>query len=121
MLRNLCFALVLGTAAAGSSCAPAHVQVAAEVSGPRLALVSPGVWLVEDHAYAVYYADGVYWRYIDGIWYQSSFYDGGFVRVNVGIVPRVIVRAYRPHHVRYRPARHVQRRPIVRTQRPRRR
>jgi hypothetical protein len=122
MMRNLLLSLVLGTAALVPACGPAYVQVGAEVD-PGLVMIGPGVWVVENSPYAVYYADGIYWRYAGGYWYRSSYYDGGFVRVDVGIVPRVVVGAYRPHHVRYRPPAHAQRRPIDRghrTYRPRR-
>jgi hypothetical protein len=73
---------------------------------------APGVWIVENQPYAVYYADGFYWRYAGGTWYRSGYYDDGFVQVNIGIVPRVVVGGYRPHHAHYRPARHVRAQPI---------
>lgn len=108
-------ALGIGTAAL-SGCGPAHVQVGAVVT-PRLVWVAPGIWVVEDHPYAVYYADGFYWRYANGIWFRSAFYDGGFARVHIGIVPRIVIGAYRPMHIRYRAPVHVRARPIVRDHR----
>lgn len=93
------------------ACVPAaEVQVA----GPRLVLAAPGIWLVENQPYAVYYADGFYWRYDGTGWYRSTYYDDGFVSVNVGLVPRVVITGYRPAHVRYHPARHVRVQPIDR-------
>ena len=44
---------------------------------PRLVWVEPGIWVVEDSPYAVYYSNDHYWRYVDGIWYQSPYYDDG--------------------------------------------
>lgn len=114
-LDKLLLAGVLA-AAAVPACGPAHVQVAASVT-PRLVWVAPGIWVVEDHPYAVYYADGYYWRYDSGLWYRSTYYDAGYARVHVGIVPRVVIGAYRPVHVRYRAPVHVQARPIIRDHR----
>jgi hypothetical protein len=121
-LRKLLFAIVLGSTSM-VGCGPAHVQVAADFT-PRLVWIDPGLWVVEDHPYAVYYADGYYWRHYDGVWYRSSYYDGGFVRMDIGIVPRIVIGAYRPAHVRYRAPAQVHVRPIVRDHRspaPRRR
>jgi hypothetical protein len=116
-LPTLLFALAVGAATLAPGCGPAHVQVAATAS-PQLVWLAPGVWVVEDYPSAVYYADGYYWRYVDGTWYRSSWYEGGFVLVDVGIVPRLVVTTYRPHvHAHYRGPAHVYRRPIVRDHR----
>lgn len=113
-LGSVLFSVVVGLAGlAPSACAPAHVRVTAAVTTPRLVMVSPGIWIVEDHPYAVYYADGFYWRYVDGIWYRSPYYDDGFTYVDVTIVPRIVIGAYRPVHVRYRAPVHVHARPII--------
>src|SRR5262249_5899099 len=41
---------------------------------------------------AVYYVDDYYWVYGDGgVWYRSRTYDGGWVTVDVNVIPRVIV------------------------------
>ena len=118
LLNKTLFAVVLGAATFGPACAPSHVQVGATVS-PRLALIAPGVWVLEDYPSAVYYADGYYWRYAGGVWYRSDWYEGGFAAIDVGVVPRIVITTYRPHvHVRYRAPAHVQRRPIVRDHRP---
>jgi hypothetical protein len=91
--------------------------VSARVAAPRLVLVAPGVWVVEDSPYAVYYYDGFYWRFYDGIWYRSLYYDSGFIGVNVGIVPRVVVHNYRPAHVHYRAPHTARTRAIIRDHR----
>jgi hypothetical protein len=111
-LQRVLFSVAIGATLGPAACVPTEVQYSAEVSGPRLAMVSPGIWIVEDQPYAVYYADGFYWRYANGFWYRSGYYDDGFVQVNVDIVPRVVIGGYRPHHVHYRPARHVRVQPI---------
>lgn len=75
------------------------------VSTPRLVLVSPGVYVVEDQDSAVFYSDDYYWRYDGGVWYRSSYYDDGFVQISVDIVPVHIRRVDRPaRYVRYRGA-----------------
>lgn len=113
-MLKLLVATLLATATSVTGCGPAEVQVTATVPAPHLVMVAPGVWVVENYDRAIYYSDGVYWQYIDGIWYRSPYYDSGFARVDVAIVPRVIVGAYRPSHIHYRPPAHVTRRPIVR-------
>jgi hypothetical protein len=113
-------AIALATGAAtGTSCGPGTLYVGAEVT-PRMVWVSPGIWVVENQPYAVYYADGFYWRHAGGYWYRSSYYDGGFVQVGVGFVPRIVIGAYRPVHVRYRAPVQVHSRPVIRDHRRRR-
>ena len=117
LLKKTLFSFILAAATFIPSCGPAQVHVGATVT-PRLVWVSPGVWVVEDYPYAVYYADGYYWRYFDGAWHSSTWYDGGFARVDIGFVPRIVIGSYRPNvHVRYRAPAHVQVRPIIRDHR----
>jgi len=114
-IRSLLLAfLVAGTF--GAACAPAQVTV----SGPRLVWVSPGVWVVEAYPDAVYFADGFYWRTINGVWHRSPYYDSYFVRVDARVVPRHVVAGYNPRrHVNYRAPREAYVTPIDRrTQRP---
>lgn len=114
-LRTLLFAIAIGVAGyATSGCGPAYVSATVT---PRLVWVSPGIWVVEDYPYAVYWADGYYWRTVDGVWYRSPYYDGGFAQVHVGVVPRIVVGSYRPTHVHYRAPTHVRVRPIARDHR----
>jgi hypothetical protein len=109
MLRNIIFAVALAATGCGG------VEVSAV--GPRLVWVSPGIWVLEDAPYAVYYADGYYWRYDAGFWYRSPYYNDAFVRVNVDVVPRVVVGSYHPRHIRYHAPVHATARPIVRDHR----
>jgi hypothetical protein len=125
ILRNALLAVALAAAGIVPAGCAAQVRVTARAT-PRLVWIAPGVWVVEDSPWAVYYADGYYWRYVDGVWYRSSWYDDGFVRWDVTFLPPVIVRVHRPHvyvHYRARPGERVRvidhrtRRPVVRDHR----
>lgn len=111
-LHSTLFAIVGGAAALSpSACVPAEVQVQTAVA-PRLVMVEPGIWIVENSPYATYYADGYYWQYSGGLWYRSLYYDSGFIRVGVDLVPRIVIGGYRPHHIRYRAPSHAHVRPL---------
>lgn len=47
---------------------------------PGLVYVSPGVEVIADYDYPVFYSGGAYWRYDGGIWYSSRVHNGGWVR-----------------------------------------
>jgi len=66
---------------------------------PRMVYVDPGVWVVANRADPVFYSDGAYYRYDNGVWYRSG-YLGGWSRVQVGVVPRAVVRIDRPRRYR---------------------
>jgi hypothetical protein len=58
--------------------------------------VSPGVSVVAYSDYPVFYSDNYYWRYDGGIWYRSSYYNGGWaVYSDVPYHVRSIDRPYR--------------------------
>jgi hypothetical protein len=44
----------------------------------------------------------VYWVYRDNVWYRSDSWDGGWARVEVNVVPNVIVYRNHPSYVHYR-------------------
>ncbi|HEU5058360.1 MAG TPA: hypothetical protein VFU21_17630 [Kofleriaceae bacterium] len=68
---------------------------------PALVEVSPGVMVIEDYDEPVFYSDGYYWLYSDGVWLRSSYHTGGWVRVRT--VPTRIVSIRSPRaYVRYR-------------------
>jgi hypothetical protein len=70
---------------------------------PDLVYVSPGVSVVAYADYPIFYSDNYYWRYDDGIWYRSSYYNGGWVVWHdVPYRVRSIDRPYR--YTRYAPA-----------------
>jgi hypothetical protein len=93
-----------------------RTRVAASYSTPDLVYVSPGVSVVADYDYPVFYAQGFYWRYNNGLWLRSRMYNRGFVRVHT--VP-VVVRGIRnPHrYVRVRARGHMRTRPAYRPRR----
>ncbi|MCB9594612.1 MAG: hypothetical protein H6719_17900 [Sandaracinaceae bacterium] len=66
---------------------------------PRMAYVQPGVWVVANQPDAVFYANGAYWRYDGGVWYQST-YLGGWAPAPLSVVPHAVVRIDRPRRYR---------------------
>jgi len=69
---------------------------------PALVEVSPGVQVIADYDYPVFYSSGFYWRYDGGMWYRSGYYDRGWaVSYNVPVGIRGIDRPYAYAH--YRP------------------
>jgi hypothetical protein len=72
---------------------------------PSMAYVSPGVQVIADYDYPVFYSDGFYWRYDGGLWYRSGFYNRGWgVSYNVPVGVRGIARpdAYVHYNAGYR-------------------
>ena len=47
-------------------------------SGPDLYYYSPGVSVVAYSDDPVFYSDNYYWRYYDGVWYQSPYWNSGW-------------------------------------------
>ena len=47
-------------------------------AAPGLVAISPGVEVIADYDYPVFYSDGLYWRYDGGSWYQSTYWGGGW-------------------------------------------
>ena len=79
---------------------PTAVAVA-PAPAPNLVYISPGVQVIADYDYPVFYSDNWYWRYDNGAWYRSRYYDRGwYVSYDVPVHVR---RIDRPHtYVRYR-------------------
>jgi hypothetical protein len=57
------------------------------VQSPDLVEVQPGVQVLADADAPVFYSDGAYWEYRDGMWFRSGYYDRGFARVDINYVP----------------------------------
>lgn len=94
----LALAIAAGSLSLSSCATRARVEVTADT--PQLIAIAPGVWVVSDWDYPIYYYDGFYWRMIDGMWYRSTWYTGGFVRV--GVVPQIVIRHHHPRrYIRY--------------------
>jgi hypothetical protein len=89
--------------AQGSASAEAEAPVVF-VAPPTLVEVDGGVWVASDADYATYYVDDYYWVYRGGTWYRSRSYDGGWVVVEVAIVPTIIVHRDPNLYVHYRVA-----------------
>ena len=63
--------------------------------------VGDGVQVIADYDYPVFYSDNYYWRYDNGLWYQSSGYNGGWVvTYDVPVRVRSIDRPYSYVHYR---------------------
>jgi hypothetical protein len=77
-----------------------------------MAYVSPGVRVIADYDHPIFFANGFYWYNVDGYWYRSSRYTGGWAYVERP--PTVIARIDRPYaYVHYRPHNYVvHRRPV---------
>ena len=92
MTRNL-VACSLAAALAASSGCYSDATVSATPSygyvgtNPSLEVVAPGVQVVDDLDYPVFYADNSYWLYDDGFWYNSPYWWGGWAGVGVVGVP----------------------------------
>lgn len=104
MLRfSLALSGLLLLAGATSGCVVhGRARVGATVQAePAMVEVSPGVMVIEDYDEPVFYSDGYYWLYSDGVWLRSSYHTGGWVRVRT--VPTRIVSIRSPRaYVRYR-------------------
>lgn len=108
-MRRLLIALALGSSAlvAGAGCTGrAHATYAVSggyaYSGPELAYISPGVYVVADYDEPVFYTNNSYWRYDNGVWYSSRYHDRGW---RYSPAPRALVSIERPRaYVRYRPS-----------------
>lgn len=57
----------------------AGVGYTATYSTPSLAYVAPGVQVVADYDYPVFFSDGFYWQYSGGYWYRSPYWNRGWV------------------------------------------
>ena len=79
MLRTILISALFATATAGCySEEPDVVYAGGAYVSPGLVEVSPGVEVISNYDYPVFYSDGLYWRYDGGIWYQSGFYNRGW-------------------------------------------
>lgn len=82
--------------------------VAAEDEAGDLVEVQPGVEVVADYDYPVFYADNWYWWNRGGIWYRSGYYGGGWERAG-WVSPRVYGIRNPGIYTHYRPNGYVRR------------
>ena len=100
-------ALAGGCAGSGTAYYAGGGTVTATTVAPDLVYVNPGVQVVADYDYPVFYADNYYWRYDNGLWYRSSWYTGGWVYATP---PHAVLSIDRPYaYRRYRPSGYVSR------------
>jgi len=93
-----------------TACGPAVGTAEVEVT-PTLAYVEPGVEVVADWDVPIFFADGFYWYWDDGIWYRSITLGGE--RVVVHQVPPAVAHIRAPgRFVHYHPTGTIARRPI---------
>jgi hypothetical protein len=59
-----------------------YVSPTAVVGAPSMSYVSPGVQVVANQDYPVFFSDGAYWRYDNGMWFRSSYWNRGWVSYN---------------------------------------
>jgi len=98
MLRHVLF---IASIALGACYSEARVGARVDYSAPELVYVSPGVQVIADYDYPVFYSSGVYWRYDGGVWYRSRTYRSGWVVTrDVPVAVRRIDRPSRYVHVR---------------------
>jgi hypothetical protein len=104
--------------------------VAVSASTPDLVSVGPGVSVIADYDEPIFYSNGYYWWNVDGYWYRSTYYTGGWAYVSRPPVALVNIgspyryRHYRPHNytvVRRPVPSHRIKRPVVRDHRADRR
>ena len=116
-MRTLLFALTFSLTV--TACVGTY-RGSVAVSTPDLVTVSPGVHVIADYDESIFYADGFYWWYVDGLWYRSTYYTGGWAYI--ARPPVAVLRIGDPlRYRRYRPGGYVVRRrpvPIHRIQRP---
>jgi len=75
--------------------------VAYAAPAPALVYAEPGVQVIADYDYPVFYSDGLYWRQYGGVWYSSRVHTGGWaVNYNVPYGVRGIREPGRYAHYR---------------------
>ncbi len=107
-MRTILSTLLLSGALLGGCLADARYSGTAtvEASTPDLVTVEPGVQVIADYDYPVFYSGGAYWRYDDDGWYSSNVYTGGWRYTERP--PEVVARISIPQtYVHYRPSGYV--------------
>lgn len=84
LVRKTVYALLLGVLVGACHGAAGAVVI---TQPPSMVWVAPGIWVVEDYPYTVYYTDGFYWYLRGGIWYRSPRWDYSFARVAPSRLP----------------------------------
>lgn len=105
--RRLWVCVALSGVLAQTACVPSAVGVSAGWrSTPYLVQVAPGLWVVEDYDYPLFYSGGFYWYYYGNYWYRTPTWGGSWVYVPNARLPRLLVTVDPVKYRRYRaPAR----------------
>jgi hypothetical protein len=108
--------------AAGCGGVVHHSAVAVRPTGPDLVYAGPGVRVIPDYDEAIFFSEGSYWWFLEGAWYRSPSYTGGWVHVVTPPAAIVQLQAQEPHRYRhYRPIYYVAHNrpiPLAAVQRP---
>jgi len=103
-MQRIILPALAALALAGGGCFEGRSRGYATVyaSTPDLVTVSPGVSVIADYDEPIFYANNYYWWNVDGYWYRSSYYTGGWSYV--ASPPYAVVRVGNPYSYRhYRP------------------
>jgi len=115
---SLSLAVLIGLAGVVQTGCVIRARAGVAAPAPNMVMVD-GVWVVEDYDQPVFYDSGFYWWYSGGLWYRSTYYNGGWVRVSTVPVRIRTIRQPR-RYVRYRSSRPAQRRSVNAYRRDRR-
>ena len=100
------FLLVAATACAGRATYTTGGTYA--YAEPEMVYAEPGVQVTYNAEYPIFYSDNYYWRYDNGRWYRSSYWDRGY---RVSSPTYTVARIQSPYRYRhYRPQGYVTRR-----------
>ncbi len=103
-MRRLLLALFLAAPGLALAQASASVRIDLPVVLPQLVVVSPGIRVVPDVDYEVFYVNGWYWTRSDGGWYRSRDHRGGWAYAEPRFVPPGLVRIPPGQYRHYRQA-----------------
>lgn len=98
MLRKLVLVVALAGIAGAAGCYTSEGYGPYE--GYSVSYISPGVGVVTNSDYPVFYYDNSYWLYNNGYWYTSPYYNGGWVYATPPPVLLSIGNPYAYRHYR---------------------
>lgn len=103
MRKLALLALVVPGLAFSQVSVSAGVRIDLPIVLPQLVVVSPGVQVVPEMDYEVFYVNGWYWVRDDGRWYRSRNHRGGWVAAPMRVVPASLVRIPPGHYKHWKP------------------
>ena len=74
---------------------------------PTLVELDREIYVVRDHFAPVYYVEGDYWTYHQGVWYRATNWNHVWEPVHESLVPGGVVHRDHSRYVYYRPERAV--------------